>query len=125
MLENAKQQDDLVLEKAEKEYLKRLSVIWSTPLSDYYKVLASNQFALPVLSYFMWTHVWPISDLQRIDRETRKIMVENGAKHPLASTDQLYIPRSSGGRGLKAVESECKLTKVKAAVKLCAHTDPT
>ena len=73
----------------------------------------------------MWTQVWPIADLQRIDRETRKIMVENGARHPLASTDQLYIPRSSGGRGLRSVESEYKLIKIKAAVKLCANTDPT
>ncbi|PFX11816.1 Retrovirus-related Pol polyprotein from type-1 retrotransposable element R2 [Stylophora pistillata] len=125
VLENVKQQDGLVLEQAEKEYLKRLSVVWSSPLSDYYKVLATNQFALPVMSYFMWTQVWPIADLQRIDRETRKIMVENGARHPLASTDQLYIPRSSGGRGLKSVESEYKLIKIKAAVKLCANTDPT
>ena len=73
----------------------------------------------------MWTQVWPIADLQRIDRETQKIMVENGARHPLASTDQLYIPRSSGGQGLKSVESEYKLIKIKAAVKLCANTDPT
>ena len=125
VLENVKQQDGLVLEQAEKEYLKRLSVVWSSPLSDYYKVLATNQFALSVMSYFMWTQVWPIAELQRIDRETRKIMVENGARHPLASTDQLYIPRSSGGRGLKSVESEYKLIKIKAAVKLCANTDPT
>ncbi|PFX14540.1 hypothetical protein AWC38_SpisGene21300 [Stylophora pistillata] len=73
----------------------------------------------------MWTQVWPIADLQRIDQETRKITVENGARHPLASTDQLYIPWSSGGRGLKSVESEYKLIKIKAAVKLCANTDPT
>ncbi|XP_022810379.1 uncharacterized protein LOC111347394 [Stylophora pistillata] len=52
-------------------------------------------------------------------------MVESGARHSLASTDQLYIPRSSGGRGLKSVESEYKLIKIKAAVKLCANTDPT
>ncbi|XP_022777438.1 uncharacterized protein LOC111318836 [Stylophora pistillata] len=52
-------------------------------------------------------------------------MVENGGRHPLASTDQLYIPRSSGGRGLKSVESDYKLIKIKAAVKRCANTDPT
>ena len=28
--------------------------------------------------YFMWTQVWPITELQRLDRESRKIMVENG-----------------------------------------------
>ena len=42
VLENVKQQDGLVLEQAEKEYLKRLSVVWSSPLSDYYKVLATK-----------------------------------------------------------------------------------
>ncbi|PFX14830.1 hypothetical protein AWC38_SpisGene20986 [Stylophora pistillata] len=52
-------------------------------------------------------------------------MVENGARYPLASTDQLYISRSSGGRGLKSVESEYKLIKIKAALNLCANTDPT
>ena len=48
-------------------------------------------------------------------------MVRDIPWHP----DQLYIPRSSGGRGLKSVESEYKLIKIKAAVKLCANTDPT
>ena len=28
--------------------------------------------------YFMWTQVWPMIELQRLDRESRKIMVENG-----------------------------------------------
>ena len=71
----------------------RLSVIWLSPLSDYNKVLMTNQFALPALTYFTWTQVWTISDLQRLDRETRKVMVVNGAKHPLSSTDLLYLPR--------------------------------
>ena len=42
VLENIKQEDQLVLECASKEYLKRLSVIWSSPLSDVKKVTASN-----------------------------------------------------------------------------------
>ena len=33
----------------------------------------------------MWTQVWPIKDLQRLDRESRKIMVENGGKYPLVT----------------------------------------
>ena len=36
------------LETLAKEFLRRLSVIWSSPLSDYNLVVASNQFALPV-----------------------------------------------------------------------------
>ena len=57
-----------------KEYLKRLSVKWSSPLSDVNKVTASNQFALPVLSYLMPTQRWPMSALQKIDREVRKVI---------------------------------------------------
>ena len=29
----------------------------------------------------------------------------------------MYLPRKSGGRGLKSVESEYKLIKIKAAIK--------
>ena len=47
------QEDKLVLERAEKEYLRRLSVIWTSPLSDYNRVVVPNQFALPVLGYLM------------------------------------------------------------------------
>ena len=61
VLESINQEDLLALECASKEYLKQLSVIWSSPLSDVNKVTASNQYALPVLSYLMPT--------QRIDRE--------------------------------------------------------
>ena len=50
-------------------------------------------------------------------------IVENGAKHPLGSTSLMYLPRKSGGRGLKSVESEYKLIKIKAAIKLYSNTD--
>ena len=105
-----------MLESAARVYLQRLSVICSSPLSDHHKVVATNQFALPVLVYFMWTQVWPITELQRLDRESRKIMVENGGKHPVGTNDLLYLPRKVGGRGLKSIEVEYKLTKVKAAI---------
>ena len=55
VLENVNHEDNLVLQNAEKVYLDRLSVLWSSPLSDYNKVLATNKFALPALTYFMWT----------------------------------------------------------------------
>ena len=73
VLESVNHEDNRVLQNAEKVYMDRLSVIWSSPLSDYNKVLATNQFALPALTYFT------IVDLQRLDRVTRKVMVVNGA----------------------------------------------
>ena len=69
----------------------------------------------------MKTQNWPIPDLQQLDRETRKIMVENGRNQTLGSKALLYLPRKVGGRGLKAVANEYKLTMIKTAVNLCQN----
>ena len=83
--ENLKQEDKLVLNCAAEVYLKRVSVIWSSPFSDHNRITATNQFARPVLAYLMRAQKWPIADLQQLDRDTRKITVENGGKYPLGS----------------------------------------
>jgi len=64
MLESVMKEDKLVLECAAKEYLRRMSVIWTSSLSDYNCMTASNQFAFPVLGCLMWTEQWPIMDIQ-------------------------------------------------------------
>ena len=75
----------------------------------------------------MWTQTWPIgiANIQQLDREGRKIIVENGGNHPKGSTAILYMSRKLCGRGLKSVENEYKNTKIKAAVKLYCNADPT
>ena len=72
----------------------------------------------------MWTQTWLIANIQQLDREGRKIIVENGGNHPKGSTAILYMSRKLGGRGLKSVENEYKNTKIKAAVKLYCNADP-
>ncbi|XP_067023905.1 uncharacterized protein [Acropora muricata] len=111
-----------VLRCAAREYLRRLSVIWLSPLSDYHRVIASNQFALPAMSYFLWTLHWPIPELRQVDRDARKIVTAGGGKHPCGTTTLLFLPRDKGGRDLRSVETECKETK--AAVKLYQNRDP-
>ena len=49
-------------------------------------MVASNQFAMPAMSYYMWTQHWPITELKQIDREARKLYLEKGGKHPSSST---------------------------------------
>ena len=72
----------------------------------------------------MWTQQWPATELKkRIDREARKIVVENGGKHPSGSTAILYMSIEKGGRGLRSIEEEYKVTKIKAAVKLYGNGD--
>ena len=114
VLETAKQEQKMSLECAAKEFLRRMSIIWSSHLSDHNRVTASSQFALPVLGYLMWTQQWPVTKLKKLDREARKIVVENGGKHPSGSTAILYMSRKKGGRGLCSIEEEFKVTKLKA-----------
>ena len=87
VFENTKQEDKQVLEAAAKTYLQRLSIIWSSPLSDHAKVAASNQYALPVRTYLMWTQTWPLANIQQLDREGRKTIVENGG----IDSDTLHV----------------------------------
>ena len=71
----------------------------------------------------MWTQTWSINELQQIDRESRKIIKDNGSLHPAGSTDlELW---KLGGRGLKSAEALYKTTKVKAAIKLYSNHDTT
>ena len=73
----------------------------------------------------MWTQHWPLGELQSTDKETGKLISENGGTHPLSSTAVLYIPRATGGRGLKSVEREYKLIKIKATKKQYENPNPT
>ena len=73
----------------------------------------------------MWTQHLSVTELQRIDQEARKIIVENGGKHTLRSTALWYLTREHWGRGLRSVEEEYKAIKIKSAVKLYKNTDPT
>ena len=99
VFENTKQEDKQVLEAAAKTYLRRLSIIWSSPLLDHAQVVVSNQYALPVLAYLMWTQTWPMANIQQLDREGRKIIVESGGNHPKGSTEILYKTSCTRLRG--------------------------
>ena len=60
---NATQLEEEVQRDASKEYIRRLSVIRSSPLSFRRKVKATNSFATSILLYHMWTADWPIEHL--------------------------------------------------------------
>ena len=102
--ETGTRDEKLALKCAAKVYPRRLSAIWSSPLSDINRVRATNQLAMPVLTHLMWTQHWPITEVRVIDREARKIICQNGGKYPLSSTVVMYLAREKGGRGLRSVE---------------------
>ena len=122
--ESTLQDEKLALAVAANVFLHRLSVIWMSPLSDANRGKGTNQFTLPFLTYPMCTQHWPLAELKEIDRETRTLVSGNGGKHLLSSTVMLYLPRVAGGRGMRSVEHEYKVIKIKAAIKLYMNPDP-
>ena len=64
----------------------------------------------------MWTQQWPVTEFKKLDREARKIVVENGGKRLSPSTAILYMSREKEGRGLRSIEEEYKVMKTKAPV---------
>ena len=48
---------------------------------------------------------WSKTDVQGMDRKTRKILTMFKRHHPRADTERLYVSRSKGRKGLMQLES--------------------
>ena len=46
---------------------------------------------------------WTKEELEKLDRQTRKIMTMNGALHPKSDVDRPYVVQQRGGRVLQSV----------------------
>ena len=86
-----------------KEYLRRVHLVWSSPLPAGEKVRAHNAWAIAVLRYHMAPVTWGMRELEKLDARTRALLAQEGAHSPLASIERLYLPRDGGGRGLISV----------------------
>ena len=67
-------------------------------------VTAINSRAVSIIRYGAGIIDWNIAELREMDRKTRKYLTINGAHHPKANVDRLYMKRSKGGRGFISVE---------------------
>ena len=63
-----------------------------------------NTWAASLLRYSAAFVSWRKSELQTIDRKTRRLFTIYGALHPKSDVDRSYIPRKEGGRGLISIE---------------------
>ena len=122
--ENATHLEEIVTREASKEYLRRCAVIWSSPLTIPRKIASTNNFAVPAVQYQMWSSMWRMEDIRKLDRDTRKLIKNNKAMHHQESNASLYLQKSKGGRGLMEVESVYKLTKIKVAHYVSLAEDP-
>ena len=101
-------------ERVSKEYFNRVRKIWKSKLSAFNKTIAHNMFAVPVLTPTYGVLDWTIQEIRNIDIKTRKILSMTGNFHINSDVDCLYIPRSEGGRGLKAIQTayECRIVSL-------------
>ena len=121
--ENIEHDVQSLSEKLIENIERRANVTWSSPLSDYNKVISSNTFVNSTAEYFFWSEKFRIEDLKTMDINVRKAIVKNGAKHYQQLNSVLYLPKNLGGRGLRTLERTYKETKIKAAVNLLETND--
>ena len=87
-----------------KEYIRRLRKVLKSKLNGGNLVRGVNAWVVSLLRYSAALVSWRKSELQAIDRKTRRLFTIYGALHPKSDVDRLYIPRKEGGRGLVSIE---------------------
>ena len=92
-----------------KEYIRRLRKVLKSKLNGGNLVHGVNAWAVSLLRYSAAFVSWRKSELEAIDRKTRKLFTIYGALHPKSNVDRLYIPRKEGGRGLISIKDCVKL----------------
>ena len=74
--------------------------------------MAMNTRAVSLMRYGAGIVKWTKSELDEIDRKTRRVMTMNKELHPRNDVDRLHVSRTEEGRGMIG----CKMC-VKAEVK--------
>ena len=67
-------------------------------------VCGVNTWLVSLIRYLAAFVSWRKSELQAIDRKTRKSFTMHGALHPKSDVGRLYILRKEGGGGLRSIE---------------------
>ena len=97
--------DRVMKEKVKREYFSHVKKVLKTQLNSKNKIMAINSLSTPVMMFSFGILPWLKSEIEKLDRKTRKILTMNGMHHPRADVDRLYIKRKDGGRGLLELQS--------------------
>ena len=90
-------------ERFTKGYKRRIKLIVQSNLNSRNAISAIDIWAVAVMRYGTGIEKWTKEGLEKLDRQTRKIMTMNGALRPKGDVHRLYIARQRGGRGLQSV----------------------
>ena len=76
----------------------RIKLILKLNLNSRNANSAMNIWAVAVMRDGAWVVKWTEEELEKLDRQTQKIMTMNGALHPKSDVDRLQVGRQRGGR---------------------------
>ena len=93
-----------------KEYIRRLRKVLKLKFNGGNLDRGVRTWAVSLLRYSAAFVSWRKSELQAIDRKTRKLFAIYKALHLTSDVDKLYIPRKEGGKGLISIEDCVELT---------------
>ena len=93
-------------EMLSKEYFRRIRKILKSSLNAGNTIQAINSRAVSIIRYGAGIVDWRKTELQQMDRKTRKLLTTYRSMHPQGDVDRTYLKRKKGGRGLISVE-EC------------------
>ena len=110
-------------EKIRKEYYRRIRLILKTELNSKNHIEAINTLAVSFAQYSFNIINWNLANLNRLDTKIRKLLTSNKMHHPKANVDRLYLPRSSGGRGMTELETYYKITTMGMQKSLTVSND--
>ena len=81
-------------------YLKRIRSILKAKLSGINTAKAVNTYATSAIIYSFGVIKWTKTELEDLNRMTRKEFKKQRAHHPKSAVERFHLPRKSGGRGI-------------------------
>ncbi|KAJ8944512.1 hypothetical protein NQ318_011770 [Aromia moschata] len=106
------------------KYKSRVTKLLNTLLSGGNLIKAINSWAVPVLTYSFGIVKWSVTDLDELDRLTRRLLTKFRHLHTNSSVIRLYLPRRRGGRGLLNIKNQCLNQEASLRRKLLTNRDP-
>ena len=79
-------------------------MVLKSKLNGRNKVTAISTWSVAIFRYGTGIIQWKASELEDLDRKSRKTMTIFGGLHPTSDEDRLYVKRKEGGRGFISVE---------------------
>ncbi|KAJ8952311.1 hypothetical protein NQ318_017204 [Aromia moschata] len=108
----------------QEKYKTRVTKFLNTLLSGGNLIKAINSWAVPVLTYSFGIVKWSITDLDELDRLTRRLLTKFRRLHTNSSVIRLYLSRRRGGRGLLNIKNQCLYQEASLRRKLLTNRDP-